>query len=105
MLDKEALVNAVKLATQNAWRRDTLTTVNSIVEFIVNEAVNALVDQLNDKFALMQKDIDELYTISSMLDDELRTKEEVDGGKDGRLQKPKRGPKAQNGSTYAVRPG
>lgn len=94
-LDKDELKKVVALATQNAWRRDTLTTVNSIVEYIVNEVNQYIVDQLNQNFADMQQDIDELFAAYAALYDKL--KEQENGIKDGRVPQSKRGPKAKSG--------
>jgi hypothetical protein len=50
MISQEDLAKKIKLATQNAWRVETNTTVNTVCEYIVKEAVTELLLSLEEEF-------------------------------------------------------
>jgi hypothetical protein len=57
MISQEDLAKKIKLAAQNAWRVETNTTINTICEYIVKEAITELLLSLEEEFKNLRADI------------------------------------------------
>ena len=62
MITQEELAKIIKLSSQNAWRVETNTTVNTICEYIAKEGLIALLASLEEELAIINKHISTLYT-------------------------------------------
>lgn len=89
MLDRELVTRRIKAITDNAWRQEggNTTTINGLIEYIFKEVT-----------------LEVLEPLFIQLSDRI---EELENGKDGKLQKPQRGTKTStkvgNGSTAEAR--
>lgn len=94
------LSKQIKLICQNAWRVETNTTMNSMMEFIVRETSELLLDEIDmQKSALADalEQLDEVYALANTLKDELEELRNV--SKNGGVQKSQRNTKALNETT------
>jgi hypothetical protein len=90
MISQEDLAKKIKLATQNAWRVETNTTVNTVCEYIVKEAVTELLASLEAEFALVYKHQDSLQASVDYITGELNAS--TDGG----VSQPQRSTETEN---------
>lgn len=95
LINIDELNNAVVQATQDAWRRETNTTINSIVEFIIKESFVGLIAQLEEVFSNLQEDIDNLYDMVALNEPKPLEGIKVHANEDGGVQEPKRNPKGR----------
>lgn len=93
MLSTEDLTKQVKLIAQNAWRQETNTTVNSIVEYVVREALLLLNEDFNTQ-------INEMQTAVIALAEQLESLSEqgliINASTNGGVSQPQRDSQAQD---------
>ena len=77
MISQEDLAKQVKMVTQNAWRVETNTTVNSICEYIVKESLLFVLASLEDELANINKRLDIFETSLNYLSNNQLSNERV----------------------------
>ncbi len=92
MISQEELAKHIKLITQNAWKVESNTTVNTICEYIIKESLLIVLSSLEEELALINKHIGTLYTSINHLSN---TGEE-DASTDGSIPQPKRNTETQD---------
>lgn len=102
MFTEEELAKQIKIITQNAWRQETNTTINAIVEYIVRESLNIIAEVLLDhelRLEELEQQLEEQQQLNkseTLPGFRIVHKEHIDG-KDGGLSQPKGHPKSTNG--------
>lgn len=97
MITKIELAKQLKIICQNAWKVETNTTMNSMMEFIVREASELLIDEIDMlKSALTDAldQSDEVYALVNMLKDEIE--ELKNASSNGGFQEPQGNTKTGN---------
>lgn len=84
MLTKDNLSKQIKIIAQDAWKVETHTTMNSMMEYIVKEVASLLLDEI-DSVKLCLADLVEK-----------KSRSRINGSKDGGIQKPEWSAKALN---------
>ncbi len=80
MISNEDLAKQLKLITQNAWRVESNTTVNTICEYIIREALQLVLESLQEDFIQLEHRLEMLEDAST----------------DGGFQEPEWSKKTQN---------
>lgn len=57
MIDKEQFAKDIKAIAQNAWKVETNTTLNTIIEYICRDALLFVVDAFEAKFKELEDEI------------------------------------------------
>lgn len=90
MITTEELDKKIKLFSQEAWRSEVNTTVNSMIEYVVKKTSDLLLDEVNEEIQELHYQLNKLKPPSEVV------VKENEYGKDGRHENAKWGTKAQD---------
>lgn len=103
MYSSEELARQIKLISQNAWRQEGNTTLNSMVEYIVREALELVMEIIIEQQTRIEA-LEELahapVDLQQVFDDAINLREIQKDGKDGGVSQPQ----GNTQSTTTTRP-
>lgn len=104
MITREELKTQARLFTQSAWKIDRHTTINDMIEYVVGEISAIVADSCANEIDRLTEELKELKAQFNSLASDVEAeqkdnqelvltafkiyKEEIDGSKEGGLQKP-----------------
>lgn len=93
MITAEELKKFTKLVSQDAWKQEMNTTLNDMVEYICFRVSEKLLEEIIENNKSIEDLSEKLYFLSEAIND-INSKEQSNGSKDGGIQKPQRNKKA-----------